>query len=72
MDNDLKSCGISPGMLALDNVAQNIVQRNLCRPKVYNCLKQITSLQDYLFKLKHQMKCKDMLHKYLNRRKKKH
>jgi len=46
MDNDLKSCGISPGMLALDNVAQNIVQRNLCRPKVYNCLKQITSLQD--------------------------
>ena len=45
-DNGLKSCGISPAMLSLDTVAQAIVQKNLCRPKVYNCLKQITNLQN--------------------------
>lgn len=45
-DNGLKSCGISPAMISIDNVAQQIVQRNLCRPKVYNCLKQITNLQN--------------------------
>ena len=43
-DNGLKSCGISPGLWALEDIAQNIQQRNLCRPKVYDCLKQITSL----------------------------
>ena len=40
----IKIVWISPAMISIDNVAQQI--GNLCRPKVYNCLKQITNLQN--------------------------
>ena len=45
-DDGLKSCGISPGIWALEDIARNIQQKNLCRPKVYNCLSQILDLKD--------------------------
>ena len=45
-DDGLKSCGISPGIWALEDIARNIQQKSLCRPKVYNCLSQILDLKD--------------------------